>query len=255
MQITVNGVAIGDPEIAAEMQYHPAPSVARARKAAAQALVVRELLSQEVVRLGLESDEEADGLSAFDRLLSAEISVPEPDDAACLRYYRANRARFRSPELYEAAHILIAGPADDEAALGRAKDAAEMLIGRLQREPDRFAELAGQHSACPSKEAGGSLGQVGRSDVAPEIATFLAALDEGQLCPVPIRSRHGYHVLRLDRRAPAAELPFEAVRERIAAYLSETAWRTSVRQYIGILAGRADITGIEMAGWDSPLVQ
>lgn len=254
MAIAVNGVTIGDADIAAEMQYHPASSAAQARAAAAQALVVRELLAQEAARLSI-ADDGADGESPFDRLLAAEVAVPEPDEAACRRYYQANRPRFRSPELYEAAHILIAAPAGDEAALARVKEAAEALIARLQSEPDHFAELAASHSACPSKEAGGSLGQVGRHEVAPEIATFLAALDEGQLCPVPVRTRHGYHVLRLDRRAPAVELPFEAVRERIAAYLSEAAWRAGVRQYIGILAGRAAITGIDVQRWDNPLVQ
>ena len=254
MTITVNGVAIGDAEIAAEMQYHPASSATKARAAAAQALVVRELLAQEAARLGFTAAE-ADGASAFDRLLAAQIDIPDADEAACRRYYDANRARFRSPELYEAAHILIAAPADDDAALERAKAAAEALIATLQREPSRFAELAARHSDCPSKEAGGSLGQIGRRDVAPEIATFLAALDEGRLCPVPVRTRHGCHVLRLDRRALPADLPFEAVHERIAAYLSEAAWRNAVRQYIGLLAGRAAITGMDVQRWDSPLVQ
>ena len=254
MMITVNGAAIDEAAIAAEMQYHSASSVAQARAAAAQALVTRELLSQEAARLGFEA-EKIDGESKFDRLLAAEVSVPEPDEATGLRYYQANRARFRSPELYEAAHILIAAPANDDAATGRAKAAAEALIATLQREPDRFAELAGRHSSCPSKEAGGSLGQISRSDIASELATFLAALEEGQLCPVPVRTRHGYHVLRLDRRAAAADLPFEAVCARIAAYLSAIAWHNAVRQYIGLLAGRAEIRGIDLLGWETPLVQ
>jgi hypothetical protein len=50
-----------------------------------------------------------------------------------------------------------------------------MLIGRLHREPDRFAELAARHPARPSKEAGGSLGQVCRCDVAPEIAAAITS--------------------------------------------------------------------------------
>ena len=78
MTITVNGVAIGDAEIAAEMQYHPASSATKARAAAAQALVVRELLAQEAARLGFTAAE-ADGASAFDRLLAAQIDIPDAD--------------------------------------------------------------------------------------------------------------------------------------------------------------------------------
>lgn len=247
----VNGVAIGDNDIAAEMQYHPAASPEAARAAAAQALVVRELLRQEAGRLGFDPGD----AEALDRLLAAHISIPTPDEASGRRYYDANRQRFRSDELYEACHILIAADPCDEAALEAARATAAALIAALQRQPERFPELAAAHSACPSKAAGGHLGQVTRSDIAPELATFLAALDEGQLCPVPVRTRHGYHVVRLDRRAAAATLPYAVVSERIAAYLSEAAWRSAVRQYIGLLAGQAAIAGIEMRRWETPLVQ
>ena len=252
MPITVNGKLIRDEEIAAEMQHHTAASMRKSVAAAARALVVRELLMQEAARLSLA----AAGESPLDRLLASQIAVPEADEATCRRYYEANRKRFRSDELYEVRHILItACNAADPAALERAKEAAEELIARLQQRPERFTELARAYSACPSKEAGGSLGQVTRGEIAPELASCLAVLDAGQLCKVPVRTRHGYHIVRLDRRAGSAALPFEAVRERIADYLAEAAWRNAVRQYIGLLAGRAEVTGFDVQGWETPLVQ
>ena len=39
-------------------------------------------------------------------LIEREVVTPEPDEAACLRFYERNRQRFRSGDLYEAAHIL-----------------------------------------------------------------------------------------------------------------------------------------------------
>ena len=241
MTITVNGVAIGDAEIAAEMQYHPASDVAAARSAATEALVVRELLMQEARRLG--SDTQDSGV--LDRLLAEHVPAPAADEATCRRYYDTHRRRFRTPELYEARHILISAAPDDPEAVARAKATAQALIAEIEREPDRYAALAAAHSTCPSKDAGGSLGQIGRKDIAPELATFLAALDEGQLCPVPVQTRHGYHVVRLDRRAPSAELPYEAVRDRIAAYLAEASWRRAVHQYISGLARRAKVIVLE----------
>ena len=47
MPITVNGVAISDTAIHAEMQHHPAPSREMAEYAASLALVARELMLQE----------------------------------------------------------------------------------------------------------------------------------------------------------------------------------------------------------------
>jgi peptidyl-prolyl cis-trans isomerase C len=89
----------------------------------------------------------------------------------------------------------------------------------------------------------------------PEVETFVFQLEEGQLCPVPVRSRYGYHVLRVERRVCGRPLPFEAVNEKIAAFLEDRVWRQAVRQYIELLIGSADIKGIDLKGSISPLVQ
>ena len=49
--IEVNGIHITPEKINAEVQYHPAPSLQEARHAAMQALVIRELLLQQLQRL------------------------------------------------------------------------------------------------------------------------------------------------------------------------------------------------------------
>lgn len=262
VQPTVNGVTIPDAAIAAEMQNHPAESAEAAWAEAARALAVRELLLQEARRQGLEPPPSADGDARrteedalIDRLLDAEVALPVADEATCRRYYERNRARFRSPDLFEPAHILFSAAPDDHAAYAAAVQAAKLLIAELQRAPERFADLARTHSACPSAGVGGSLGQVGRGQTVPEFETFLFALEPGQLCPVPVKSRYGVHVLRLDRRIDGRELPFEAVHERIAQYLDEAVWRRGCAQYLQILAGRSDIRGVDLTGGETPLVQ
>ena len=62
------------------------------------------------------------------------------------------------------------------------------------------------------------------------------------------------HQSRL-RSPDGAVLPFEQVHQRIAAYLEESAWRRAAAQYIALLAGQAEITGVDMQGATSPLVQ
>jgi peptidyl-prolyl cis-trans isomerase C len=83
----------------------------------------------------------------------------------------------------------------------------------------------------------------------------MQTLEAGQICPEPVRTRYGVHVLRLDRRLPGHTLPFEQVRKRTASYLEESSWRRAVAQYVGLLVGRARIAGFEMPGASSPLVQ
>ncbi len=252
MAITVNGVEITEEEVAMEVQYHPAASLDEARHEAARTLVVRQLLLQRAAELGVEA---AGAEETVEALLRREVRSPEPDDAACRRYYERNRKRFRAQDLFEAAHILFPAHPEDAEARAAAKRNAEEAIGILLREPQRFAELAAALSACPSRENGGSLGQIAPGETNPEFETFLYHVEPGTLCAVPVPSRHGYHVLRLDRRQLGETQPFEAVRDRIAAYLRQAAWTRAVRQYIQLLAGRAAITGFALEAAESPLVQ
>jgi peptidyl-prolyl cis-trans isomerase C len=249
--VTVNGTAIPRQAIAAEMQYHPAPNQQGAWTEAATALVVRQLLLQEAERLGVEGEEE----EAIQALLRRELATPDPDEASCRRYWAANPTRFMAPDVYEAAHILFLAPPDDAAARASAKQAATETIALLQQDPSRFADLARERSACPSRASGGLLGQQSRGDLVLEIETFIMAMEEGQICPVPIGTRYGYHVLRLDRLVRGEALPFESVRPAVERHLVARSWQRAVSQYIRLLAGLASIDGIAIAGADSPLVQ
>jgi len=255
MEITVNSAVIGEPEIARETQYHPASSLEEARQDAARALVVRELLLQRASEVGIvevagESEEVRIGA-----LIAREVRVPQADEAACRRYFETHKRHFRSPDLIEARHILFTVPPGDAHTLVAARVKAMEAIQLLQNRPDRFADLAKQLSACPSAKEGGNLGQLRRGSTVPELETFLFELEEGQLCPVPVRSRYGFHVLRVERRVYGKSLPFEAVHQKIVDYLEERVWCQAIRQYIELLVGAADIKGIALQGASSVLIQ
>jgi len=262
--VFVNGVEIGDHAINAEVQYHPSGSVEEAREAAARALVVRELLLQAAGQRGIvrpdplegQTDERETRDEALIRtLLAREIRTPEPDEATCRRFYDSNLQRFRSPDLFEAAHILFPADPEDAEVCASAKEHAAAALAQALEQPQRFAELAQQLSACPSAAQGGNLGQITRGQTVPEFETFLFNLEPGQICPVPVKTRFGYHVVRLDRRIEGRQLPFEAVRDKIADYLREHVWRRAISQYLQLLVGQAEIRGIELNGASTPLVQ
>lgn len=257
--IIVDGTTIPEAAVAAEMQYHPAATRQAAWHEAATALVIRTLLLQEADRLGIiadgHGDDEDPEEAVIRSLLAQEIRTPEPDEATCRRYFAANRARFRSPDVYEAAHILFPAAPGDTASRAEAKQAAETVLVRLKDTPQLFDAMAREHSACPSAANGGRLGQQSRGDLVPEIETFVMALEEGQICPVPISTRYGYHLLRLDRRVEGADLPYETVAETVALHLVTQAWQRAVSQYLRVLAGRARIDGLAIDAASTPLVQ
>jgi peptidyl-prolyl cis-trans isomerase C len=50
-------------------------------------------------------------------------------------------------------------------------------------------------------------------------------------------------------------LPFELARDRIADYLATSVQNRALAQYVSVLAGRADISGVTLAAAASPLLQ
>lgn len=261
--VSVNGVTIPRAIIAREVQHHPATSPTAAWKEAARALVIRELLLQEARRLDLvpEPQEDGEGRRETDEealiraVIEREVTTPEPDEDTCRRYYEQNRRRFRSLDIYEASHILFAARRDDGEAFARAQAEAEAVLAILTEKPEAFAELARIHSACPSAEQGGNLGQITRGQTTPEFEAALLALEPGQVSAAPVATPYGVHVIRLERHVEGRELPFDVVRGGIAGYLAAAVEQRALAQFVGILAGRATITGVEMAAADSPLVQ
>jgi len=254
--VRVNGVAIPRDVISREAQHHPARTPIEAWTAAARALAVRELLLQEARRLQIAAQPRSDGEgrretgdeAAIRALVAREVQTPKADAAACRRYYEQNRQRFRSPDIYEAAHILFAANAADAAGYAQARAAAQAVLAILRDHPDRFAELAAAHSACASAAQGGNLGQVAAGDTTPEFERVLFALPAGTIAPDPVATRYGFHIVRLDRRHEGRDLPFDLVADRIAQYLEESVERRAIAQYVARLASAAQIEGVALAG-------
>ena len=260
--VSVNEAVIASADIAREVQNHGGGSPITAWEAATRALVVRELLSQRARALELvpeprsenglrETDEEA----LIRMLLETEVKTPTAEEVDCRRYYKSNLARFRSPDLFEPLHILFKAVKDDEVAYAQAVTQAEVVLAEVQAAPDRFESVARALSACPSAGDGGRLGQVASGDTTPEFEAALVSLEAGQICPEIVRTHYGVHVVRLDRKIDGAVLPFEQVHERIASYLEASTSRRAAAQYVALLAGQARITGFDIAGASSPLVQ
>jgi peptidyl-prolyl cis-trans isomerase C len=252
--VQVNGVAIARDAIAREVQHYPAHTPLESWKAAARALVVRELLLQEARRLAVEDAplSDADGRretaeeAAVRAVVAREVRTPSADVATCRRYYEQNRQRFRSSDIYEAAHILFAASKADAPGYAQASSAAQAVLAVLREHPERFAELAQAHSACPSASQGGKLGQITAGETTPEFERALFALEPGSIGAEPVATRYRFHVVRLDRRHAGRELPFELVADRIAAYLEERVQRRALAQYVARLAAAARIEGIDL---------
>jgi peptidyl-prolyl cis-trans isomerase C len=232
MEATVNGVKVS------------ADSEAAVRIAA-----VRELLLQEARSKGLAGGDDA----MIEGLIEGEVQVPEPAEAECRRLYVAQPERWSSGELVEACHILFAVTPGANVEVLRQK--AESVLHAVKREPDSFADQAKACSNCPSAELGGNLGQLAKGDCVPEFWSALAGQREPGIVPRLVNTRFGFHIVRLEHRVEGRELPFEAVRERIAAELVARAWQQAARHYVSVLAGKAQVCDVDLGAAHSPLLQ
>ena len=254
-RVLVNKVEIAPEAIAREIQHHPAPDPRTAWTQAARALVVRELLLQEAERIGVHADRPPDEAgrtetradATISTLLEQEIAPGMPDEGECRRYYEAQVKRFRTPDIFEASHILIEPAGQDAAAWAQAEEEARSIIAQIGDDPRAFAEAARGLSTCPTAHQGGSLGQVRRGELLPEVQNAIEALKPGKTRSEPLRSPHGWHVLRLARRIPGQVLPFEVVKDKIADMLEARSWSMAAARYVAGLAERAEVEGVSVA--------
>jgi peptidyl-prolyl cis-trans isomerase C len=255
-EVRVNGVEITPEAIAQEIQHHPAPDAETAWTEAARALAVRELLLQEAHRLGLEAEPESDEVGRSEAeddalvraLLEHAVEPASPGEDECRRFYEAYQYRFRTPDLFEAAHILIEPESDDEAGWAAAEQRARELGKKVGNDASAFADAARTFSACASAQQDGSLGQIRRGELVESIQRGLEALGDGETGRDPVRSRFGWHVLRLQRRIPGRTIPFEMARDKIADTLEARSWSVESARYVTKLAARSSVEGIVIEG-------
>ena len=99
---------------------------------------------------------------------------------------------------------------------GRRRGARPAIIAQLKGGAD-FAALAKENSTDPSaKGNGGDLGFFKKGDMLPEFADAAFALKPGEITEAPVKTRFGWHVIKLleRRTAPAPKLD-EQVRDEI----------------------------------------
>ena len=138
------------------------------------------------------------------------------------KFYEENKDKMISPETVNASHILV----DSEE---KAKEISEEInSGKIT-----FEEAAKANSSCPSSQNGGSLGQFGKGQMVPEFDTAVFAMSVGEISG-PVKTQFGYHLIKLNGKTEASEIPFEEVKESIAIQLTtekqQTAFRSKINQ-------------------------
>lgn len=97
-----------------------------------------------------------------------------------------------------ASHILLMYEGSMRSSNSRSKDDAMTEIEALKQRVDAgddFADLAQQHSDCPSGQQGGDLGMFGRGMMVGEFEDAAFGLDVGATSDI-VETPFGYHLIQ-----------------------------------------------------------
>jgi peptidyl-prolyl cis-trans isomerase C len=84
--------------------------------------------------------------------------------------------------------------------LVESKEACEKIKAKILAGAD-FAEMAREHSQCPSGEQGGELGEFSPGEMVPEFDKVVFEDEVGKVHG-PIQTQFGYHLVEITRRTP-----------------------------------------------------
>ncbi|WP_435103487.1 peptidylprolyl isomerase [Arhodomonas sp. AD133] len=162
------------------------------------------------------AEQRALGKAYLDTMVARKIQDVD-FDALAREEYKANPDKYRTEEQVRAAHVLI-NTSDRSAS--EAKALAEK-VRKKALDGEDFAALAKEYSDGSSAEKGGDLGYFTRDRMVDPFAKAAFGLEKpGDVSDV-VKTRFGYHVIKLADRKPAKLQPFEKVKPGIISSLRE----------------------------------
>jgi peptidyl-prolyl cis-trans isomerase D len=160
------------------------------------------------------------------------------DDKDITTYYEDHPGDYVVPEQVKARHILFKVNQDDPGSVwGEAKTKAQEIIAKLKQGQD-FSALAKQYSQGPSASRGGELGWFGRGAMVKSFEDAAFGLSVGAVTQIPLRTRFGYHVIKVDEHKSAYTKGLDEVKKDIRAQLVKEQLPKLVKQTIDQVAVR-----------------
>ena len=179
---------------------------------------VTEFFEKDAERFNLPETRRIEILSIDPKKLAETVSVDEQEMKS---YYEKNQAGFTSEEVVRARHILF--KVEPNASFENSEEKrlkAEEVMKELREGAD-FAELAKKQSEGPTAQGGGDLGFFGRGKMVQEFEREVFAMRPGDLLG-PIRTRFGYHLVKMEEKRPTKLMDFEQVKPVIKGKLVES---------------------------------
>ncbi|MEW5863814.1 MAG: peptidylprolyl isomerase [Pseudomonadota bacterium] len=225
---TVNGVAIPRQRadmIAQQRIQQGAADSEQLRAMIREELINREIIMQEANRTGFAKRPEVQQEVDFARqsvivqaYLRDWVRQHPVTDAEVQKEYERAKQQTGTTE-YRARHILVGS-----------EDEAKKLLAEL-RGGAKFEDLAAKHSMDEgTRMRGGDLDWNVPATFDKEFASAMVKLEKGTTTSAPVRTRFGFHIIRLDDVRPVNFPPLAQVRPQIEQRLMQVKVENLVRE-------------------------
>jgi peptidyl-prolyl cis-trans isomerase C len=178
-------------------------------------MIVREIILQQAKKDGLDkSPAVAAKLEDLKQRVIVEAFLRKKleeqanvSDADMKKFYDENKDKFKSGEQVRASHILVKSEAE-----------AQEILAQLKK-GGNFEELAKKHSIDGAAAKGGDLGWFSQGSMIPEFEKVAFGMKEGETSGI-VKTKFGYHIIKLTGKRPAGTRSFEESKELIKAKLA-----------------------------------
>jgi len=216
---TVNGKPISTAKVDLTVKQYVAQGKQtdspQLREAIKRELIGREVLIQEADKqgFGTRADvkaalENAKQSIIINAMLADFVKKNPVKDAEIKAEYERQKAIIGDKE-YHARHILV--PTEEE---------AKALIVKI-KSGSKFEDLAKANSKDGSAANGGDLDWQSPAGYVAEFSKAMVALQKGGVSETPVKSQHGFHIIKLEDIRPAKIPPLEEVKQQVAESLQQ----------------------------------
>lgn len=185
------------------------------REAIKRELIGREVLIQEADKQGFGTRAEVKAAlenakqSIIINAMLADFVKKNPVKDADIKAEYDRQKGLMGDKEYHARHILV--PTEEE---------AKALIAKIKA-GSKFEDLAKANSKDGSAANGGDLDWASPASYVPEFSKGMVALQKGAVTETPVRTQHGYHVIKLEDTRAAKIPALEEVKQQVAESLQQ----------------------------------
>jgi parvulin-like peptidyl-prolyl isomerase len=167
-------------------------------------------------------------------------AVEKVTDAYLEEHYKNNKEKFVQPESTRLREILIrADPSGGPKGWEAAKARSEEILKDIKAGKD-FSKLAKDFSQDIYASQGGDMGFGHKGTIIPEIEMVAEKLKVGEVAG-PIWSIYGYHIIKLEEKAPSVQMKFDQVKKNLKKEREEAEFKIIKMQWLEGLKKEAKI--------------